>query len=158
MTALLASPHRIKRNHRRRRKAASGRRDYNYFRDYEADVGRYVQSDPKGLDDGPNTFAYVGNDPLAYEDATAEGRVGRGGKQKKLREVMNDPKQSSCVRGSLKQDANLIKKGRRKTLRVPPGFNLAHPRNKPAKAGSDYDCACMQGTDLHKIQHKIGGY
>ncbi|MBD8525507.1 RHS repeat-associated core domain-containing protein [Pseudomarimonas arenosa] len=41
---------------------------YNYFRDYEAGSGRYVQSDPNGLDDGPNTFAYVYSQPVWYFD------------------------------------------------------------------------------------------
>ena len=37
---------------------------YNYFRDYAPLTGRYVQSDPIGLDGGVNTYAYVGNSPL----------------------------------------------------------------------------------------------
>jgi RHS repeat-associated protein len=41
---------------------------YNYFRDYDPGVGRYVESDPIGLGDGTNTYAYVANDPTSGID------------------------------------------------------------------------------------------
>jgi RHS repeat-associated protein len=50
------------------RRRASGRVHYNYFRDYDPAVGRYVQSDPIGLDGGINTFAYAGGDTIAKID------------------------------------------------------------------------------------------
>ena len=45
---------------------------YNYFRDYDPGTGRYVQSDPIGLDGGLNTFSYAINSPLMYADPTGE--------------------------------------------------------------------------------------
>jgi len=42
---------------------------YNYFRDYEPGTGRYVESDPLGLQGGQlSTFAYVDGQPLTQID------------------------------------------------------------------------------------------
>jgi RHS repeat-associated protein len=45
---------------------------YNYFRDYDPSIGRYIESDPIGLRAGLNTYAYVGARPLQLVD-----RLGR---------------------------------------------------------------------------------
>ena len=41
---------------------------YNYFRDYDPAIGRYIHSDPIGLAGGANTFAYVMGNPLVKLD------------------------------------------------------------------------------------------
>ncbi|TVZ41985.1 RHS repeat-associated protein [Alteromonadaceae bacterium 2753L.S.0a.02] len=41
---------------------------YNYFRDYDPLLGRYIQSDPIGLEGGINTFSYADNLPTSNID------------------------------------------------------------------------------------------
>ena len=63
---------------------------YNFFRDYDPSTGRYVESDPIGLDGGLNTYVYIDNQPLSYIDPlglvhwTGTALVGRAGIKKKL--------------------------------------------------------------------------
>lgn len=41
---------------------------YNYFRTYDPTLGRYLESDPIGLQSDPNTFVYVAANPLKNVD------------------------------------------------------------------------------------------
>jgi RHS repeat-associated protein len=53
---------------------------YNYHRDYSPEIGRYVESDPIGIEGGVNTYTYVDASPLSWVDNGGTAKKKAGGK------------------------------------------------------------------------------
>ncbi len=51
---------------------------YNYFRDYDPKLGRYIEADPIGQGGGRNIFGYARNNPEKFFDISGEKIVVRG--------------------------------------------------------------------------------
>lgn len=49
--------------------------NYNYFRDYNPLTGRYMQSDPIGLQGGVNTYGYSLQNPINYYDPDGQAAI-----------------------------------------------------------------------------------
>lgn len=88
------------------------------------------------------------------KEVQARKPVGRNGRQLRLKMLGQDNKQPRYVRGQIKRDLNEIKQGKRNSVRVPVGHDLAHRHNKPAIKGNNYEDSKLQGKDLHKSQHR----
>ena len=99
-----------------------------------------------------------GSQTIGLTSGPLYSKKGREGKQARLRELGDDPKQPSEVRGWIKQDQNEIAQGKRDKIRVPPQYDLAHKRGFEARKGFGYKFAELVTKWIHRLQHKHEGY
>ena len=85
-------------------------------------------------------------------------KTGRAGKQIRLKELADDPKLGSSDRGWIQQEKNAISRRKRKTIRNPPGKDLAHERGREAAKGYGYEHSNLQEKKLHRLQHKYDNF
>lgn len=83
---------------------------------------------------------------------------GRKNKQKRLKQLAKDDKVSSALKGEIKRDLNQVARGKRKTVRVPSGYQLSHWNGFSAKNGYDYMHSNLLMAKQHRIHHAIFGY
>ena len=98
---------------------------------------------------------YVGDSSVLVHNECVN--PGRAGKQARLKELANDDKLSSALRGEIKRDMNMIERGQRTTIRVPSGYNLSHRIGYSAKDGYSYAYSDLQIIATHKLHHSIFG-
>jgi len=99
---------------------------------------------------------FVGELSVLVHNANC-GNTGRSGKQARLREIADDDKVSSALRGEIKRDMNQIARGKRKTIRVPQGCHLAHRTGYSAKNGFSYAHSDLQWIADHMRHHHFFG-
>lgn len=110
---------------------------------------------------GINNFVNMkrgGPSPSSSSGKSSSNGSGRVGKQERLNELSNDPNVSSKDRGWIKQEKTSIERGKRDTIRVPPGKEMAHERGREAAKGYNYKNSNLQDKDLHKLQHKYDDF
>ncbi|UOK61311.1 polymorphic toxin type 8 domain-containing protein [Paenibacillus sp. OVF10] len=86
--------------------------------------------------------------------SAAAKKTGRSGKQARLKEIANDAKVSTSLRGEIKRDLNEIKRKKRKNVRVPQGYQMQHKRGFEARKGYGYEHSVLNITKNHKTQHR----
>jgi len=69
---------------------------YNYFRDYEPGIGRYVQSDPVGLFGGMNTYLYTDDNPINLIDIFGLNSCGAEGGRRYPNEYSGRSIEGAC--------------------------------------------------------------
>ena len=85
-------------------KRNEARLHYNYMRTFDPVTGRYLESDPIGLNGGVNTYAYVAGNPLWAFDSLGLDLVlvGDGGDLGKLLRFRPQCQRTALMKGALR--------------------------------------------------------
>lgn len=152
---------------------------YNYFRDYDPSTGRYVESDPAGISDGPSTYGYVHQNPLVGYDPLgltnyrgfdprqeAEMRQAVEEAKRKIEECQTCDKNGNCecFPGEKRKD-RLIKKLNSATFIYKPDLglcgyvgpiNMLRGQVQVGAPAFGAGCCSLASTLAHEVNHLLG--
>lgn len=119
---------------------------YNYFRNYDPTIGRYIQTDPIGLEGGRNLYSYATQNPLHYIDPMGQAAVSAGVVTGEVIDILSGIRVLNSIVGMLtptqeaQKDAEYLQYKKRCNEQTPPGLDKCQAarfrleRNKECKA------------------------
>ena len=119
---------------------------YNYFRDYDPGMGRYVQSDPIGVAGGLNTFGYVLGNPLAAVDYFGLSKTPGTGYWRPTPPVTGTPTQQRALDRYLKNTYRNHEQMKDLLGNAPDNTTVEDPRNA---------CGGLTGCPLPEKMTKV---